>query len=176
MSEANKSKKLPTNISLDKAKENKLFYFVVTGVIYHPEKKKCLILQRAKSEKAHPSLWGVVGGKMEWGDLKNNKPTRQNHDVLDWEDLVEKVLKREAKEESGLDVSDLKYLDNVVYLRSDNIPVVCFKFALKYVGGEVTFPSEFDDFAWVDEQDVKNYKCIDGIETEVKRTIKLFKD
>lgn len=162
------------SISLKDAKENKLFYVVVTGVIYHPEKNKCLILQRAKSEKAHPGLWGVVGGKLEWEDLENNKPTRQNHDVLDWEDLVEKVLKREAKEESGLDVSDLRYLDNVVYLRPDNIPVVCVKFALKYVGGEVILPGEFDDFAWVDEQDVKNYKCIDGIEMEVKRTVEIY--
>lgn len=163
-------------ISLESAKINKLFYVVVTGVIYHSEKKKCLILQRSKSEKAHPGLWGVVGGKLEWEDLENNEPTRHNHDVLDWEDLVEKVLKREAKEESGLDVSDLRYLDNVVYLRPDNIPVVCFKFALKYMGGEVSLPGEFNDFAWVDDKEVLSYLCIDGIAGEVKRTVELYSD
>jgi hypothetical protein len=44
-------------ISLEKAKQNKLFYVVTNGVIYHPKKKKCLILQRSHKEIAHPGLW-----------------------------------------------------------------------------------------------------------------------
>lgn len=163
-------------ISLDSAKSNKLFYVVVTGVIYHPIKKKCLILQRSESEKAHPGLWGVVGGKLEWEDLKNNPPSRQNHDVLDWEDLIEKLLKREALEESGLTVGDLKYLDNVVFLRPDNIPVVCFKFAVKYKKGQVRIAPEFDDFAWVNASEAEKYNCIDGIASEIKKTISLYED
>lgn len=87
------------NISLARAKTEKLFYFVVTGVIYHSKLKKCLILQRSSKEVAHPGLWGVVGGKLEWNDLRNNPITRKNFDVLDWENLVEKLLFREAKEE-----------------------------------------------------------------------------
>jgi ADP-ribose pyrophosphatase YjhB (NUDIX family) len=161
-------------ISLDNAKQHKLFYFVITGTIYNPQFKKCLILQRSKKEKAHPSLWGVVGGKLEWEDLQNNKPTRQNHDILDWDDLIEKLLKREALEESGLEVGELKYLDNVVFLRPDHIPVVCFKFAVKYLGGEVKIAPEFDDFAWVDRDEVKKYQCIEGIGQEVAKTINLF--
>lgn len=162
-------------ISLDSAKSNKLFYVVVTGVIYHPLKKKCLILQRSRSEKAHPSLWGVVGGKLEWEDMQKNKPSRQNHDVLDWEDLIEKLLKREAYEESGVEVSGFKYLDNVVYLRPDNIPVVCIKFAVKFKSGKVKLAPEFDDFAWVDEREVKKYKCIEGIANEIKKTIEIYR-
>src|SRR4051812_2620229 len=112
-------------ISLEKAKQHKLFYFVVTGTIYNPKLKKCLILQRSKKEIAHPGLWGVTGGKLEWADLENNPPTRQNFDILDWEGLVEKLIVREAKEESGLDVEDPRYLDSVVFLRPDKVPVVC---------------------------------------------------
>ncbi len=59
-------------ISLEKAKSEKLFYFVVTGIIYNPKTKKCLILQRSDKETAHPGLWGVVGGKLEWNDMKTN--------------------------------------------------------------------------------------------------------
>lgn len=162
------------NINLEKAKTEKLFYFVVTGVIYHPKLKKCLILQRSSSEKAHPGLWGVTGGKLEWSDLKNNPVTRKNFDVLDWEDLVEKLLIREAKEESGLNVGTLVYLDNVVYLRPDGVPTVCFKFGVKYKSGKVNIAPEFDDFKWVDATEVKNYKTIQGIDKEVAKTIQLF--
>lgn len=173
MSATNKSKELQINISLDKAKENKLFYFVVTGVIYHPKLKKCLILQRSKNETAHPGLWGVIGGKLEWKDLEENKPTRQNFDITDWEGLVEKLIQREAKEEAGLEVEGPRYLDSVVYLRPDKVPVVCFKFAVKLKKGRVKISPEFDDFAWVDSQEVKKYKTILGIDKEIKKTIKL---
>lgn len=163
------------NISLDQAKKNKLFYFVVTGIIYHPEKKKCLILQRSKKEKAHPGLWGVVGGKIEWEDMKNNPPSRQNHDIKDWENLIDTVLFREAFEESGLVVEDMRYIDNVVYLRPDNVPVVCIKCAVKYKSGEVNFDiHDFDNAVWVDAEEVKNYKTIDGIAEEVNKTIEIF--
>lgn len=161
-------------ISIEKAKPDKLFYFVVTGVIYDPKQKKCLILQRSAKENAHPGLWGVTGGKLEWADMKNNPVTRKNFDILDWEHLVEKLVKREAKEECGLDVDDLKYLDSVVYLRPDKVPTVCIKFAVKRKRGKVSIASEFDDYAWVDGREVKRYKCIQGIDKEVAKTIKLF--
>lgn len=169
-----KIKTTTLNISLAKAKDNKLFYFVVTGTIYHPKLKKCLIMQRSKKEIAHPGLWGVTGGKLEWQDLKNNPITRKNFDILDWEGLIEKLLAREAKEESGLEVSDPRYLDSVVFLRPDNVPVVCFKFALKWKKGKVKIAPEFEDFAWVDGEEVKKYHCIQGIPVEVKKTIEIY--
>lgn len=161
-------------ISLEKAKTDKLFYFVVTGVIYHPKLKKCLILKRSKKETAHPSLWGVIGGKLEWSDLKNNPITRQNFDILDWEGMVEKLVKREALEECGLVVNDPKYLDSVAYLRTDLVPTICVKFAVFYVKGKVKISPEFDNFAWVNGQEVKKYKCIQGIAKEVINTIKIY--
>ncbi len=162
------------NISLENAKSEKLFYFVVTGVIYHPRLKKCLILKRSEKENAHGGLWGVTGGKLEWADLKNNPITRKNFKVLDWEGMVEQLIKREALEESGLRVDQPKYLDSVVYLRPDNVPVVCCKFGVKYIGGKVEIAPEFDDYAWVDSREVKKYKTIQGIDKEVAQTIKFF--
>lgn len=163
------------DISIEKAKQNKLFYFVVTGVIYHPKLKKCLILQRSKKETAHPGLWGVTGGKLEWEDLKNNKITRMNHDIPNWQNLVEKLIEREALEESGIKVSDPRYLESVVFIRPDNVPVVCMQFAVKFKSGKVKIPKDFDDFAWVDSKEVKKYKCIKGIPEEIKQTILIYK-
>ncbi len=162
-------------ISLDKAKSEKLFYFVVTGIIYHPKLEKCLILQRSSKETAHPGLWGVIGGKLEWKDLQNTPPSRQNFDITDWEGMVEQLIAREAFEESGLKVGDAHYLDSVVYLRPDNVPVVCCKFAVRYKSGKVKIAPEFDGYAWVDARTVKTHKTIQGIDKEVAATIKIFK-
>lgn len=161
-------------ISIEKAKKEKLFYVVTTGVIYHPKLKKCLILQRSKKEIAHPGLWGVVGGKMEWSDLENNPVTRMNHDIPNWQGLVEIQLARETLEESGLEVTDLRFLETVVFLRPDNVPVVIIKYAIKWKKGKVKIAQEFDDFAWVGSREVVNYDLIEGIANEIKKTIKLY--
>ena len=161
-------------ISIDKAKKGKLFYFVVTGVIFRPSDKRCLILKRSEKEVAHPGLWGVTGGKLEWQDLTTSEITRWNFDIPNWEEAIEKLLFREAKEEAGVEVSDPKYLTSVAYVRTDGVPVNCPKFALKYESGKVKIAPEFDDYAWVNEEEVKNYNLIKGIDKEITMAISAY--
>lgn len=161
-------------ISLDRAKLNKLFYVVTNGVIYNSRTKKCLILQRSTKEVTHPGLWGVVGGKIEWGELQENNITRWNHDIPNWEGLVEVSLIREAEEESGLKTYEPRYLRSVVFIRPDNVPVVLIIFALKYKSGAVKIPPDFEDFAWVDAEEVKKFNLIEGVAEEIAETIKTY--
>jgi len=163
-------------ICLTNAKENKLFYFVANVVIYRRMDKKCLILKRSATEKVHPGKYCVPGGKLEWEQLDLNHPTRLNGEVLDFENAVEDLLAREAKEEAGIEIyTDLKYINSVAFVRPDGIPVVLVKFASEYKSGEVKLEDgAFTDFAWVDAEEVKNYECIKGISEEVARTIEVF--
>lgn len=164
------------NISLKNAKQDKLFYFVANVVIYRPKDKRCLILKRDKREKVHPGKYAVPGGKLEWKELNLAKPTRINGDVLDFENAVEKLLAREAKEEAGVEISSkFLYINSVAFVRPDGIPVVLVKFAAKYKSGKVKPEiGGFTDFAWVNQQEVKKYECIKGVSEEVAKTIKLF--
>lgn len=159
-------------ISLNKAKPEKLFYFVATGTVYRDG--KCLLLRRSSREVAHAGLWGPVGGKLEHKDLRETPPTRLNSIVTDWEHMIEDLLQREAKEESGLDVYDFRYLDSVVFVRPDAVPVVCPKFACRAQRGDVKIPSEFDAYAWVDATEADQYHCILGVPEEVRKTIEVF--
>ena len=112
-----------------------------------------------------------IGGKLEWQDLAESEITRWNYDIPNWQEAVEKLLFREAEEESGLiKVSDPKYLTSVAYVRTDGVPVVCPKFALMYKSGKVKLAPEFDDFA-LNEEEVKNYHIIKGIDKEIALTI-----
>lgn len=165
-----------SKISIDNAKADKLFYFVANVVVYRDSDKKCLILKRDEREKVHPGKYAVPGGKLEWKDLNIEKPTRMNGDVIDFENAIEDLLKREVLEEAGIEISDeLVYINSVAFVRPDETPVVLVKFAAKYKSGEVV-PEKgaFTDYAWVDVTEIKNYKCIDGIQEEVEKTIKLF--
>jgi len=165
-------------ISIENAKKEKLFYFVANVVVYRDIDKRCLILKRDEREKAHPGKYAVPGGKLEWRDLDISKPTRFNGDVIDFENSVENLIKREVFEEAGIEITDkLEYLNSVAFVRPDETPVVLVKFAAKLNKGEVKLEKgAFTDFAWVNGDEVKNYDCIKGIIEEVERTIRLFSE
>lgn len=164
-------------ISLKNAKEDKLFYFVANVVVYRESDGRCLIIKRSEQEKVHPGKYGVPGGKLEWSDLDLSRPTRMNGDVLDFENAVEDLLLREAKEEAGIETDGrLHYINSVAFVRPDEIPVILVKFAAKYKSGDVMLEKDtFVDYAWVSEKEVKKYECIEGIAVEVAATIRHFK-
>ncbi|MFA5270253.1 MAG: NUDIX domain-containing protein [Patescibacteria group bacterium] len=167
-----------TKISLDNAKQNKLFYFVGNVVVYRESDGRCLILKRDEREKVHPGRWGVPGGKLEWDDIDLNHPTRVNGGtVLDYNDMLETLLAREAREEANveIDTTDFAYINSLAFVRPDETPVMMVKVAARYLGGEV-IPEKggFTEYAWVNAEEVKNYPCIDGIPEEVAKTVKIF--
>ncbi|MBI4152842.1 NUDIX hydrolase [Candidatus Woesearchaeota archaeon] len=167
-----------SEISLEKAKHNKLFYFVANVVVYRREDARCLILKRHEREIAHPGKYAVPGGKLEWGALPLERPTRINGDILDYEHALEELLVRETREEAGIEIDlseGLKYINSVAFIRPDGIPVILVKFAASYKSGAVLLEQGgFTDYAWVNAEEVKAYDCIDGIKQEVAQTISLF--
>lgn len=162
-------------ISVEKAKKNKLFYVVSTATVYRPRDSRCLILKRSEKEIAHPGLWSLPGGKLEWENFQASKPDRINYDIPNWVNLVEKLVRRETKEECGLEIGNLAYLGDVVFIRPDKVPVVCLKFGSMMTGGKIKLAPEFDDYAWVNGQEIEKYKIIKGIDEEISKTIKSFK-
>ncbi len=163
-------------ISIDNAKKEKLFYFVANAVIYRESDSRCLILKRHERERVHPGKYAVPGGKLEWNDLDIRNPTRRNGDVLDFENAVEAVLKREVMEEAGIEIdSGLVYINNVVFIRPDETPVILLKFGARYKSGEVKLEEgAFTDYAWVNAEEAKGYDCIEGIREEIAQTISAF--
>ena len=64
----------------------------------------------------------------------------------------------------------------MAFVRPDEIPVILVKFSAKYKSGEVVLEKDsFTDHAWVNEEEIKNYDCILGIQEEVEIAISLFK-
>lgn len=163
-------------ISIEQAKQDKLFYFVANVIVFREADGKCLILKRDEREKVHPGKYAVPGGKLEWKDLNIANPTRMNGDVIDFENSVEDLLCREVREEAGIEIEPrLVYINSVAFVRPDEIPVVLVKFAATYKSGEVVLEQgAFTDHAWVDAEEIRGYDCIDGIAKEVAQTIALF--
>jgi NADH pyrophosphatase NudC (nudix superfamily) len=162
-----------SSISLELAKNDKLFYFVANVVVCRVTDGRCLLLKRSETEKVHPGMYAAIGGKLEWKDLPVANPTRRNGDVLDYENAVEELLAREVREEAGISIDkQLTYINSVAFIRPDGIPVVLVKFAAKYAGGEVVLEAgAFTDYKWVNGEEVNALECIEGIPDEVRAAI-----
>ncbi|MBI4116645.1 NUDIX domain-containing protein [Candidatus Pacearchaeota archaeon] len=144
---------------------NQLHYVVVTGILID-ENGKYLIAKRSEKEKAFPGKWTVPGGKLEVLDYILRKKDTSEH----WYGVFEDVLRREVKEEVDLKISDVGYVTNMVYLRSDGIPCIIVSLDAKVSGKnpEVNLCDALTDFAWVNLDEAKNYDLIEGIYEELE--------
>lgn len=99
-----------------------------------------------------------------------------NGNVIDFENAVEELLKREVREEAGIEIcGDLKYVNSVVFVRPDETPVVLLKFAVKYAGGEVKLEKgSFTDYKWINAKEARKLDCVKGIPEEVEKAALFF--
>src|SRR3989344_22686 len=143
---------------------NKLHYVVATAIIVKGD--KYLILKRSDREKAFPGRWTVPGGKLERSDYENKQPTKKGD--MNWYGVIEELIKREVKEETNLEIKDIKYLIDMTFIRPDNIPVVVLSYYCSYLSGEVKISKDFTDFRWVSLEEAGKYDLIEGIYEELE--------
>ena|SRR3989304_2340004 len=130
---------------------SKLHIIAVTGFLQRDG--KFLILRRSEKEIAHPGQWTVPGGKVEGKDSILN------------------TLKKEIKEETGLDVyEDYEFLGDGEFTRPDSYHVVIPRFLCKAKPGEVKIDkNDFTDFAWIGLDELDKYDLIPGIKKDFEQ-------
>ncbi len=142
--------------------DKELHRITSTCIIY--KDKKYLLLQRSLEKKAFPGKWTVPGGGLSVDDYINTPKTTSEH----WYYAVLNSLRREIKEEAGIEVEGLKYLCDMTFIRPDNIPVVILSFYAPYKNGEVKLDKDSINYAWVTYEEVKNYDMVEGLIDEIK--------
>lgn len=133
---------------------------------------KYLLLRRSFSKKTFPGKWTVPGGKLVVDDYFNFPKTTSKH----WYFAIDRALRREIKEETGLEVGDLKYLCDMVFIHPDNIPGVILSFYCNYKSGEVKLDQDNIDYAWVTWEEAKNYDLVEGLLEEIEMVDKILKE
>lgn len=148
----------------------RLHFVVATAIIV--KDKKFLIAKRAAHEKAFPNRWTVPGGKVvrhEYEQLPKSAEYGQWYNAVEW------VLRKEVKEEVGLEIEKPDYLCDLIFIRPDGFPVVTLSFWANYKSGEVNLSKDLSEYAWVTLEEAKNYDLIDGILDELAEVDKMLK-
>lgn len=148
----------------------RLHFVVATAIIERDG--KYLIAKRAAHEKAFPNMWTVPGGKLVVNEYKH---LPQVEGYVGWYNVVEWVLRKEIKEEVGLEIGRPEYVCDVVFIRPDGYPVVTLSYWASYKSGEVVLCKDLTDYAWVTLEEAKNYDLINGIWDEIKDAEELIK-
>lgn len=148
----------------------RLHFVTATAII--EKDGKFLIVKRAPNEKAFPDKWTVPGGKLVY---KEYKDLPYKGDWPNWCGMMEWLVRKEVREESGVEIGKPTYLTDLVFVRPDGYPVVVFSFWAKYKSGEMKLNHEMTDFAWVTAEEAKTYDLINGIDDEIAQVEKLLK-
>ncbi|MDB4992152.1 MAG: hydrolase [Parcubacteria group bacterium] len=147
-----------------------LHRIAITGIIWKQDEdgsRKYLITKRSPTKKAWPNRWTVPGGGIETTDYMAGEATFQNSESPQWYNAVETTLRREIREEVGLEVSDIQYLLDVAFIRPDGIPAIVLSFYCKYASGEVVLDEDATEFAWITAAEAEKYELIQGIDHEI---------
>jgi len=134
----------------------------ITAIIV--KDNKYLIVRRSPHKKRFPGMWTVPGGKMETSDyLKLPKDTK-----FYWYNVLERTLKREVLEESGLEINHIEYITSLATVHEDGSPSLVISCIADYVSGNLKLQEgETDNFAWITLEEAKKYDLIDGIYDEL---------
>jgi 8-oxo-dGTP pyrophosphatase MutT (NUDIX family) len=129
-----------------------------------------LIAKRAPHEKAFPNKWTVPGGKLvvhEYEKLPHETKYFQYYGIMDW------LVRKEVREEVGLEIEKSQYLTDLVFIRPDGFPVVTLSYWAYWKSGDVKLCKDLTEYAWVTAEDGKKYDLIDGIWEEIRDVEKL---
>ncbi len=126
---------------------------------------KYLITKRSMAKKRFPGMWTVPGGRLETKDFTEFKKDTADY----WYNVLERVLRREVREEAGIEIKNIEYVTSLAALHPDGASSIVISCMADYDRGKVVLQEgETDEYAWITLEEVKNYDLIAGIDGELK--------
>ncbi|MBU1259960.1 NUDIX domain-containing protein [Patescibacteria group bacterium] len=150
--------------------KEKTHYVSVTGIVRR--NGKYLICKRSPEEKAFPNKWCVPGGKIEQSDFIN----APNDTSVYWLDIFEKTVEKEIKEETNLEIKNIGYVSNLIFIRPNGFSTIIVSLYADYAEGEVKLAEdELTEHAWVTLEEAKNYDLLDNLYEQIEKVDLLIK-
>ena len=132
---------------------------LVNGVVF--KDNEVLISRRSPDEKHEPGRWTIPGGKVD-----------ESEEIVF--NILEKTLKREIKEETGVEVKkDFQLVTNNNFYRSTGQHVVAIVFKCKWESGE---PKPLDDTVeceWATKEEVRDKNFPPNVKDYILKAFKI---
>lgn len=140
-------------------------YPVAVTAIVHKD-GKFLITKRSATKKRWPNMWTVPGGNMQRSDYEARTKETENA----WYYVLEYVVRREVREETGIEIKNLEYLVSIIGEFKEGDPhILVISMMAEYAGGDIKLQEgECDEYAWVTAEEAKKYSLISGIAEEIE--------
>jgi 8-oxo-dGTP pyrophosphatase MutT (NUDIX family) len=113
-------------------------YAVLTNAVVR-KGDKVLVIKRASTETYHAGKWSIPGGKLEYEE--------------DTFDALEQNVKKEIREEAGMEVSNVRHLLNNIFVREDNELKLVVVFLCDYVVGSYEPNDEASEAKWITKEE-----------------------
>ncbi len=161
----------------------RLHFVTATAIIVKKDGKnpaRFLIAKRAAHEKAFPNKWTVPGGKLVRSEYEGlpKRPYvlgQKPSDAPQWYHIIDWLVKKEVREEVNVEVENVKYFTDLVFIRPDGYPVVTLSYWCWYKAGVAKPGKDLTEVAWVTVEEAKNYDLIEGIWEELRDVEELLK-
>ena len=147
---------------MNKVNDYRLHEVVITAIVIKSD--KYLITRRSANKKRFPGKWTVPGGKLEVSDYIDLPKETEFY----WYNVLEKVLRREVKEEVGIEIKNIEYVTSLATIHDDGNPSLVISCLADYLSGEIELQKdEADEYAWVSLGEAEEYDLLDGIYEEL---------
>lgn len=141
--------------------EKKLFKIVITAIVL--KDGRYLVLQRSPNEKKFPSRWTVPGGKLTTEDYVHLPKDTPDY----WYNVLERALRREVKEEAGIEIQNIRYVTSLADAREGEDPSLVISCLAEWASGDLHFDESIVDGKWLSLEEVKSVDLIEGIYEEI---------
>ena len=121
----------------------KLFGLSVKALVCD-EQGRCLLIRRSADSYFWPGLWDLPGGKVDPGET------------------FDAALKREAREETGLDIELERYFGGIEWDLL-HIRIVFVVMVASVCGGELKMSSEHDDWRWIKTDELTGIPLVEPL-------------
>ncbi|MBI4134986.1 MAG: NUDIX domain-containing protein [Candidatus Sungbacteria bacterium] len=139
-----------------------LHQVVITAIVVKDE--KFLLERRAVTKPRFPGKWTVPGGKLDVSDYATLPKDSADY----WYNVLERTLRREVREEVGIEIRDIRYVTSLATIHADGTASLVISCLAHYAGGEIVIqPEELDKAEWMTLEEAKAQDLIDGIYDEL---------
>jgi len=116
--------------------------FVVNVEAIVRKQNQFLMITRSESDPYGAGWLTFPGGKVDRG--------------ADQPDILEESVRREVREETGIEVGEIKYLKSKFFNTDENVGVVDVIFVCEYVRGEpiINDPKEVGSVKWMTKEEI----------------------